>query len=208
MGQVRGFVDYPVRECAEITADLGAIACCLKLIDRADPDPSKSKSEFANFRFVMPSGHEMMSEMKVVLKLIREYGYDKLAPGYGFSSPKQIDILFGGYDTYVCLDFIQEVCRPIMTDKLVEAWMETKPRDLNSFDEFLLWVENCQQEDVTFKCHAFLLLDVFSALALIQKGIRMNKKAQHEAGRKTVLPFMGLLNHIDYFKVTFHCVLQ
>ena len=52
-----------------------------------------------------------------------------------------------------------------------------------------------------FWCHAFLLLDVFSALCNIQKGIRMNCKAQHEAARKILVAFMGKLNDIDYFKV-------
>ena len=82
--------------------NLGAISSYLKHLDNP-------MSDYANFRYVMPSGHELMSQMKTVLKILMEYGADELAPGYGFSSPKSKQVLFLGYDTHICMDFILEV---------------------------------------------------------------------------------------------------
>ena len=59
------------------------------------------------------------------------------------------------------------------------------------------------KNDVTYYSHAYLATDVFSALALVQVGINTNSKVHNEAGRKTIFPFMGQLNHIDYFQGMF-----
>ena len=177
-------------------ADLGAIECCLHLLD-----DNRTSQKFGNLRYVLASGHEMMSEMKAVLKLMREYGYDDVfAAGYGFGSDKQKHILFRGYDFHICMEFILDVCRPIMIDLLIEGWIDTEPEDKNSVDDLLAHIVHQCDISAHYESHAGLAIVIFSSMALIRKGIRNNVKAMHEAGRKNILPLMGLLNHISYFK--------
>jgi hypothetical protein len=201
MAKLRGFVpeEEVKREWVNVTADLGAIMVMFKRIENEDKREEKS-SNYENFRFVFPTGHEAMSCMKAILKLMMEMGYEHLGPGYGFWSPKQTVILFAGYDFRICTDFILEVYRPIMTDKLISAWWKTQPEDKYDAKALLAWVKEQSSTNVNFKCHALLLLELVNGYANLQKGARMNIFAQHAAGRKAILPIMGSLNHLDYFK--------
>lgn len=182
------------RQWVELTADLGA---CKTLFDKFEDKDEK----FSAFRYVMPTGHQYMSNMKVVLKLMLELGYDVLGKGYGFWSPKQIVILFAGFDTHVCIDFILEVYRPLFTDKLIQAfWDKCEADKKNDFDELQKWIRESAEANTNFRCHLFLLQEVCSGIASQRMGIRMNIAAQHAAGTKILLPFLGSLNHSDYFK--------
>ena len=200
IAKVRGFVpdDQVQREHCDVCADLGAIECCLHLLD-----DNRAAQKFGNLRYVLASGHEMMSEMKAVLKVVREYGYDEVfAAGYGFGSDKQKNILFRGYDFHICMEFLLDICRPIMIDLLIEGWIDSSKESAaqSSVDELLAHISSQSELSEHYKCHADLATTVLSSMALIRKGIRNNVKAMHEAGRKTILPIMGLLNHISYFK--------
>ena len=110
--RVVGFVEPEEarREWFEVSADLGAMTPCLKLLDE-----NRKTSKYGNIRFKFPSGHENMSMTKVVLKLCREYGYGKMAAAYGFWNDRQQTILFAGFDQHICLEWILKVTPCVYT---------------------------------------------------------------------------------------------
>ena len=68
--QVAGFVKYPKRAWAGLSADIGAVNCCFCLLD-----DDRKNSPFGNLRFQMPLGHEEWSGLKCVLLLCKVYIY-------------------------------------------------------------------------------------------------------------------------------------
>jgi hypothetical protein len=123
--RLEGFCEEPQRCWMEVCSDLGAED--FELFD--GKDGIRATAKYGNFRFRFPIGHEGMALMAVVLKLLLEHGYDVLGPCYNFNSPRQKEILFDGFDNHKCNEFILDLCRPVITDKFIEEYMDSLLRN-------------------------------------------------------------------------------
>jgi hypothetical protein len=103
-----------------------------------------------------------------------------------------------------------------MVSEMVSEWLETKPTSTDSHDITALREWTQHTSDVHFASHALLANDLFSALALFVKGMRRNLYTVYNAGRKTMMPLMPLLNHglyaryeyRDLFEYGFACTAE
>jgi hypothetical protein len=168
--KVRGFVlDTEVeREWLYIFADMGAISSILKYLDQ-----DRKTTMFRNIRFVFPAGNEYMSEMKVIMKLARDLGYDIIGPAFNFRSPAALIRFFSGKDTHISNDFLLKVIQPVFVDELVAAWLRTSPRD--SEDVYDPYAFAKDDSDLHFSSHSRLCNELLSAFHLQLTGVRRNK---------------------------------
>lgn len=190
-----GFVPpYEVqRQWVYYESDQGAN--CYALIDK-----NRKGSKFAAFRYVMSAGHERISLTKALLKVMLDHGYDIFAPAYSFCTLKASMHLFRGCDLHKCSEFILDVCRPAVTDELIRKWvLQAAPADVNA-KSLLQWVAVNGKLDLHFDSHAFVALDLLSAYSCYLKGQRHNVETIAYAGKKLLLPLLGVLYHLDYWK--------
>lgn len=136
----------------------------------------------------------MQSILKALLKIMREYGYDMFASGYGFASTSQRNILMNGFENHICIEWVVDVCRPLITDAFISIWLDTNPSNDGDIYAFFDWLRDARS-DVHFDNHAYLAFDMFAAFALYIKGQRNNDYAAYNGGRKTLLPLLFILEH-------------
>jgi hypothetical protein len=90
------------------------------------------------------------------------------------------------------------VCRVTLVDEIILEWLRSgpaDPADVHALRKFAL-----DFEDVHRRSQAILGMEILSAFTLMDKGIRRNKYTVYNAGRKCLLPLMGILNHTLYFR--------
>ena len=168
------------RSWFDVCSDLGAIYFDL-LYDKSN--------NLDKIRFRFPIGHEEMCLMYAILKLLLEHGYDVYAVIYGFSSPRQIDILFDGFDTHKCNEFILQICRPAMIDKFINEYIDTLDVQSNpQFSGFQEWL-NIERNNNHFNSHKYLAIDALTAYSCSMKGVRMGNYTLYCIGRKKYYPF-------------------
>jgi hypothetical protein len=197
--RVRGFVpdDQVLREWVYFCADQGAIGSFLKHLDTF-----RYIHFLSNIRYVLSYGHESMAMQTMVLKLAKDHGYDALAPCYTFCSLAAQSALLENFDNHVCKEWL-ELCRMLICDELIMEWLASGPANPDSADELRTWTKvmvATTASDLHAASHAYLALDVLAAWSLTVKGMRRNDKTAYNAGRKTLLPFMGILGHHLYFR--------
>ena len=192
---VEGFTLTALYPWREFTCDLGAVY--LHLIDS-----NRDTSKYGNLRYRHPVGHEYFLVNHVVMKILWEMGFDCFAKCYGFTSPKQIAFFMLGTLSHKTYDFIS-ICREVLTDCMVDAWI-ADGGDVNVSDpekRFQEWMhDDLAKSDKHFSNIVWLLDNVFPAYSTYTKGIRNNKQAVYNGGRKLLLPFWGLLGKFPYFK--------
>ncbi|KAJ1414600.1 hypothetical protein B484DRAFT_467369, partial [Ochromonadaceae sp. CCMP2298] len=181
------------REWFYFSADLGASSGMFKILDSLD----RQGHMLGNARYVLSGGHEGMSVSKIILKLLFHHGFDALGPAYNFKSDAALQRLFSGKDHHITKDFLH-VCRITLVDEIILEWLRTAPEDpgdVHAIRKFAL-----DFEDVHRRSHATLGMDILAAFALMVKGVRRNQHTVYNAGRKLLIPLMGILNHTLYFR--------
>lgn len=177
-----------------MVADLGAV--CFHLIDT-----NRKFNKFGAFRYVLSGGHETIAITKVMLKLLLDHGFDIFGDAYGFSSVSACFTLFRGFDLHICREFILEICRPVAIDELIRQWMLTNPQDASDVTALRQFTyQGSRSNDVHFDSHCFLVVDLLSSYSLYMEGQRTNVETLADAGKKFLLPLLGPLRHLPYWK--------
>jgi hypothetical protein len=104
IAQVEGFIEQSkmIRKWFFVSADLGAIRALFKYIDTDRNGIYCTEHKiFGKIRYIISDGHEMMSLLKMILKLCKDHRYSYLAASYGFKTPADIAVLFNNIDTHI-----------------------------------------------------------------------------------------------------------
>jgi hypothetical protein len=123
----------------------------------------------------------MMPILKPLLLHMRELGYDIFAPGYGFSTPTQENILMNGFDNHKCNERVNDVCRVMVTDGICNAWLDSLPPDQPAtFDALKTWRSDAESStDDHFRNHLYMALNLLPVYTLYIKGQRSNDFAAY-----------------------------
>jgi hypothetical protein len=190
------FVETPSRRWAWLSGDLGMLSHVFPELYQ-----NKNTSKYAAFRPLLSHGHYTIMVMKVVMKILNHNGFDKFAYHFGFKNPAQMAILFNGFSTHICGNFILNFVLPILYYEAVSAFR--KYADTNGLQEnksnslkMLEWMED-SQEDQQFN-NMIGLLKLVESYSLVMTGMRNESFKLINAGRKTLLSATILLRHDIY----------
>lgn len=95
------------------------------------------------------------------------------------------------------------ICREVLTDSIIETWIDDggNVNDLDPDQRLQDWLhDETAKSDKHFSNIVWLIDNLFPAYSIYTKGIRNNKQAVYNGGRKMLLPFWGVLGRFPYFK--------
>lgn len=100
-------------------------------------------------------------------------------------------------------DHFISICREVLTDSIIAAWIADggNAYDADPEQRLLEWMhDDTARSDKHFSNIVWLLDNLFPSYSVYTKGIRNNKQAVYNGGRKMLLPFWGVLGRFPYFK--------
>ena len=141
------------------------------------------------------------------LNKMEDGGYSIMSSCYSFVSPIQIVILFAGFDTHICLDFILEICRPALLNLFASIYQKIfSDPSFWSFNQCYEWLVK-DHNDSHFGHYRDILTGLINALALFICGTKEGNYDRLSVGEKYLVPIVGILGK-DYFKSIVRCIYE
>jgi hypothetical protein len=158
------------------------------------------ENKYKRFRYIVGTGHEGMSLLKVALKLLNDAGFSKLGPSFGFVTDYAIKYAFDGKDNHKSVEFMLLHIRAIAIHFLIRQHrMESSTEDWHNVYKLREWSRG-ENKTSSFIHLSLLINETISAYALHLKGIRNCDYENYNAGRLYLLPLLFSLGHYDYAK--------